>query len=119
MWQTRHHRPRHPGEHRTGHARHDRAGRATKRRTLGEPWAFGEPGTLGEPGTVLEPRTLGEPGTLRELGTLGPREIHGRLQILSTELRDGPAHRWHVGQQLSGNPQIHPRLTKRGMNRRP
>src|ERR1700751_2606204 len=119
MRQTGHHRPRHPGEHRTGHARHHRTGHATEPGALGEPWAFGEPGTLGEPwtvgepGTVVEPWTVGEPLTLRELGTLGPREIHWRLGDLPSELRHA-----RRAQQLPGNPQIHPRLTERALDRR-
>jgi hypothetical protein len=153
MRQTGHHRPRHPGEHRTGHATEPgtlgepwtfgepgtlgepwtvgEPGTPGEPWTLGEPWTVGEPGTLGEPGTVGEPGTLGEPGTvgepgttgksrtfrklgtLRELGTLGPREIHWRLGDLPSELRHA-----RRAQQLPGNPQIHPRLTERALDRR-
>src|SRR5271166_5267858 len=116
MRESGHHRAGHPGEHRTGHA--------TEPRTFGEPGASGEPRTFGEPRASGEPRTFGEPRasseprTFREPRTLGPREIHWRLQILPTELRDGPAHRWQVRQQLPRNPKIHPRLPKRGVERR-
>src|SRR6201993_3058845 len=140
MRESGHHRAGHPWEHRTGHATDPgplgEAGTSWEPRTFGEPRASREPGAFGEAGTSWEPRTFGEPRASREPRTFGeprasrgprtfrvPRtlgagEIHWRLPTLPTELRDGPVHRWQIWQQLPGNPKIHARLTKRGVDRR-